>query len=100
MRFSEGRDIFGSNYICSPPSPLIFFFDRADIAGNVQILPSVSTIILSGRTQSFVGLEESITLKIVRQNRPTNSSDNMSDKILPGRSESENESLHTKIVKL
>jgi hypothetical protein len=29
-----------------------------------------STIILSGRTHSFVGLEESVTLKIVRQNPP------------------------------
>jgi hypothetical protein len=36
--------------------------------------PSVSTIILSGRTWSFVGLEESVTLKIIRQNRPTKSS--------------------------
>jgi hypothetical protein len=39
----------------------------------LQIPPSVSTIILSGRTQSFVGLEESVTLKIVRQNGPTKS---------------------------
>jgi hypothetical protein len=37
---------------------------------NIQIPPSVSTIILSGRTQSFVRLEESVTLKIVRQNPP------------------------------
>ena len=37
---------------------------------NIQIPPSVSTIILSGRTQNFVGLEESVTLKIVRQNPP------------------------------
>jgi hypothetical protein len=36
----------------------------------LQIPPSVSTIILSARTQSFVGLEESVTLKIVRQNPP------------------------------
>ena len=43
-------------------------------ADDVQIPPSESTIILSGRTQSFVGLEESVTLKIVRQNRPTKSS--------------------------
>jgi predicted thioesterase len=40
----------------------------------LQISPSVSTIILSGRTQSFVGHGESVTLKIVRQNRPTKSS--------------------------
>jgi hypothetical protein len=26
--------------------------------------------VLSGRTRSFVGLEESVTLKIVRQNPP------------------------------
>ena len=37
---------------------------------GLQIPQSVSTIILSGRTQSFVGLEESVTLKIVRQNHP------------------------------
>ena len=41
---------------------------------HVQIPPSVSTIILSGRTQSFVGLEESVTLKIVRQNPPRSES--------------------------
>jgi hypothetical protein len=39
-------------------------------ADDVQIPPSESTIILSGRTQSFVGHEESVTLKIVRQNPP------------------------------
>jgi hypothetical protein len=39
---------------------------------QLQIPLTVSTIILSGRTQSFVALEESVTLKIVRQNRPTN----------------------------
>jgi hypothetical protein len=36
----------------------------------VEIPPSTSTIILSGRTRSFVGLEEGVTLKIVRQNPP------------------------------
>jgi hypothetical protein len=30
----------------------------------IQIPPSVSTIILSGQTQSFVGLEKSVALKI------------------------------------
>ena len=40
----------------------------------IQIPPSVSTIIISGWTQSFVGLEESVTLKIGQQNRPTKSS--------------------------
>jgi hypothetical protein len=54
----------------------------------IQIPPSVSTIKLSGRTQSFVGLHSSN----VRPNCPTK----LSDKILPGRSES----LHSQIVKL
>jgi hypothetical protein len=53
------------------------------ISLGVQIPPSVSTIILSGRTQGFVGLEGVSLLKL-------------SDKILPGRSES----LHSQIVKL
>ena len=43
---------------------------RVGLVQDIQIPPSLSTIILSCRTQSFVGLEECVTLKIVRQNPP------------------------------